>query len=104
MYVLLYRFDVLPAHREAFMRLAAEHGEECVASEPGTLRFEGVQDEADPGRFHGVEAYADREAFEAHRQAPTIRRNWGRFAPMLAAPTQPLGRGDGFFAFGELGR
>ncbi|GAB4387281.1 putative quinol monooxygenase [Albidovulum sp.] len=43
-------------------------------AEPGCLRFEVLRSHADPTRFAVSEAFADRDAFEAHqaRAAATI--------------------------------
>ena len=93
MYHVLVQFDVRPEARDAFRALALRHAAESLGDEPGTLLFHVAQDEVNPDRFYTVEAYADRAAYEAHRQGPALRRNGPLLDPLLAAPPFPLGRG-----------
>jgi (4S)-4-hydroxy-5-phosphonooxypentane-2,3-dione isomerase len=70
MYHIASYFDVPADRREDFVAAAIEDGRDSVANEPGTLRFELIQDEKTPTRFYLDEAYADREAFEVHATGP----------------------------------
>jgi Uncharacterized conserved protein len=54
--------------------------------EPGVLRFDLLQDEADPSRFLLVEAYRDAEAQAAHKESAHYAK-WRQLAePMMAEP------------------
>lgn len=93
MYSQMYAFDVVPERCEDFRALSVQHTAECLQEEPGTLRFDAFQDEANPTRFYAFETYADYAAFEAHRDGAVLERNFPQFAPMLAGPPTLLGRG-----------
>lgn len=93
MFSQMYAFDVLPDRRADFRALGLQHATECLEEEPGTLRFDTFQDEANLDRFYAFETYADYAAFEAHRTGDVLKRNFPRFAPMLAGPPTLLGRG-----------
>ena len=41
-----------------------------VQNEPGCLRFDVIQDSADPNRIWLYEVYVDQAAFKAHLQTP----------------------------------
>jgi quinol monooxygenase YgiN len=45
-----------------------------VANEPGCLRFDIIQDNADPNRFYFYEVYVDEAAFNAHLTQPHYLR------------------------------
>jgi autoinducer 2-degrading protein len=70
MYILLVRFDIPAQYRETFIDAALEDGRESSVHEPGTLRFELVEDEAIPNRFYLSEAYVDAIAFNVHANGP----------------------------------
>lgn len=62
--------------------------EEATRQEPGCLAFEGFVSRADPRRVTLVERYADREAFERHRESDHFRALvLERIAPLLDART-----------------
>ena len=97
MYALLVQFDVLPEHRDAFIQVLIEDGRGSLRDEPGTLRFDVVQDGDNPNRFYLYEAYRDRAAFDAHLQGPHFRKAWASIEPWLAAPGIALGSGVTIF-------
>jgi autoinducer 2-degrading protein len=55
-----------PAHVQDVIDAYAEHGRVAAASEPGLVRFDVHQDEADPTRIILYEAYASDAAHAAH--------------------------------------
>jgi len=68
MYIIVSRFQIKPKHRQDFIKAALQDGRNSRLNEPGTLRFELVQDESNPNRFYLSEAYKDKEAFDAHKK------------------------------------
>lgn len=57
---------VNPRHIEDFKRASIENHEQSV-KEPGNLRFDVLQDDADPAKFVLYEAYESEEAASAHK-------------------------------------
>jgi autoinducer 2-degrading protein len=96
MFVGAARLDIKPEHRDAFVAEMIAHAQRCLDGEPGTVRFEVIQDEADPNRIYVYEGYRDRAAFEAHLQGQSIVRF--REATMgWEAGFARLGRGEIIF-------
>ncbi len=83
MYALLVQFDVLPEHRDAVIQALIEDGRGSLQDEPGTLRFDVVQDGDKPNRFYLYEAYRDRAAFDSHLQGPHFRKAWTKPRRMI---------------------
>jgi quinol monooxygenase YgiN len=73
MFVSLAQVDLMPEHHDAFLVQMIALARRSLESEPGTQRYQIVQDTADPNRIHVVESYSDRAAFEAHMQGESIR-------------------------------
>lgn len=55
-------------------------------TEPGIVRFDLVQEVADPARFTLVEAYRDEQAVAAHKLTPHYAIWRDAVAPLMAAP------------------
>lgn len=55
-------------------------------SEPGVLRFDVIQDQADPAHVVLVEVYRDDEASAAHKQTPHYAAWRDAVADMMAEP------------------
>ncbi len=55
-------------------------------TEPGVLRFDVVQDQADPAHMIFVEVYRDDEASAAHKLTPHYATWRDRVAEMMAEP------------------
>ncbi|MER5762132.1 putative quinol monooxygenase [Streptomyces sp. NPDC002082] len=66
MYHIAVSFDVPAERREQFVAAALADGRDSLADEPGTRRFELIEDAQDPNRFYLNEAYTDEAAFDAH--------------------------------------
>jgi quinol monooxygenase YgiN len=64
--VYCFAMQVDPADRQELLDALLAHGRECTPHEPGTLRFDVLEDDADPNRLYLYEAYADPDAFNAH--------------------------------------
>jgi autoinducer 2-degrading protein len=57
-------------------------------AEPGVLRFDVLQDEADPAHVVLVEAYHDADAAAAHKQTPHYAAWRDTVAEMMAQPRE----------------
>jgi quinol monooxygenase YgiN len=69
-----------PGKREEYLKHLKAHAQRCLATEPGTLKFEILvpQEEADTVMLY--EVYASPEAFEGHWTGPSkqqANRDWG---------------------------
>jgi (4S)-4-hydroxy-5-phosphonooxypentane-2,3-dione isomerase len=58
--------------------------------EPGVVRFEVLQQQADPTRFLLVEIYRDAAAAAAHKETPHYPVWRDTVAPMMATPRQSV--------------
>ena len=70
MYTIVVGLEIKPEHRQDFIKAALQDGHDSSLNEPGTRRFELLQDESNPNRFYLSEAYEDKAAFEAHANGP----------------------------------
>jgi autoinducer 2-degrading protein len=57
-------------------------------TEPGVLRFDIIQDQADPAHVILVEVYRDADASAAHKKTPHYAAWRDRVAEMLAEPRE----------------
>ena len=60
--------------REQFMEASLGDAQGSVRDEPGCFRFDILQSNEDPNRFHLYEVYQDDAALEAHRNAPHYKK------------------------------
>jgi quinol monooxygenase YgiN len=88
MFISLAQVDLVPAHRDAYLAQMIALARRSLESEPGTLRYQIIQDAADPNRIHVVEGYRDRAAFEAHMHG----EGSARFLAAYAAQPEEDGR------------
>jgi autoinducer 2-degrading protein len=76
---------VLPDQVEPFLAATRANAEASVA-EPGVLRFDVVQDLADPAHLVLVEAYRDEAGAAAHKETAHYATWRDAVAPMMAVP------------------
>ncbi len=88
MYAVVVPLKVKPEMREKFLAAALDDSTCSVRDEPGCLRFDVLQDNADPNRFFFYEVYKDEAALDAHRAAPHYAV-WKAVADTLDGPTVP---------------
>lgn len=74
MYHIVAVFDVTPGRHQEFIAAALEDGRDSRANEPGTKRFELIEDERTANRFWLNEAYDDEAAFNVHANGPYYKR------------------------------
>jgi len=76
---------VLPESVEAF-RAASLANAAASIREPGIVRFDVMQETADPTRFVLVEVYRGQEGAAAHKQTTHYQTWRDTVAPMMAEP------------------
>ncbi|MEA5362816.1 putative quinol monooxygenase [Amycolatopsis sp., V23-08] len=86
-YQFVVSFTVPPSHHEDFVRLAAKTGQNSLAHEPGSHRFEVVADEENPDLFYLNEVYADVDAFNAHAGGPYFTAFFAEASQYAEGPT-----------------
>ena len=65
MVVIQITHTILPEHVERYIKATLANAEE-TRKEPGNIRFDLLRDASDPCTFQLYEAYASREAQQAH--------------------------------------
>lgn len=70
MFAIWVSVHVKPERTEEFLKAIEEDGRGSREDEPGCLRFDVLQDQADPQHYFFYEVYRDEAALEAHRAAP----------------------------------
>ncbi|HSC85727.1 MAG TPA: antibiotic biosynthesis monooxygenase [Polyangiaceae bacterium] len=76
---------VLPTSVEAFIQATRKNATQSLL-EPGILRFDVIQDRADPTRFVLVEVYADDQAPARHKETAHYAEWRDAVEPMMAQP------------------
>jgi autoinducer 2-degrading protein len=69
-YVIIVPIQIKEGYKEQFVEAMLDDAKGSVNDEPGCLRFDVIQDAADPNRIWLYEVYVDEAAFQAHLQAP----------------------------------
>jgi autoinducer 2-degrading protein len=87
MHVVCVYVRVKPADRDDFIRATLENARNTV-QEPGSLRFDVLQQTEDPNRFCLYEAYRDEAGAAAHKQTPHYAKWRDAVASWMAEPRQ----------------
>ena len=87
MFALVVSLHVKPDKRDQFLKAAEDDSTCSVRDEPGCLRFDVLEDTADPNHFFFYEVYRDEDAFKAHGQATHFARWRAAAEEVLAQPT-----------------
>ena len=77
MYTIMASMQIKEGHREEFIKALLDDVHGCLNDEPGCLRFDVIQDGAEPNKIWVYEVYKDEAAFEAHLQAPHLLKYQG---------------------------
>jgi quinol monooxygenase YgiN len=85
MSTIIVHIRVIGGREGAFIAATLENVA-CSLKEPGILRFELLQDEADPNRFVLVEGYRDAGAQAAHKETAHYAAWKELVEPMMAEP------------------
>jgi len=70
MYVLVVDVYAKPGQADALLRASLDDARGSTQNEPGCLRFDVYQDQADPQHLTYVEVYKDEAALQAHTKMP----------------------------------
>ncbi len=74
-----------PGRIDDFLRATIENATASL-QEPGVVRFDAIQDQADPGHVVLVEIYRDADAAAAHKQTAHYATWRDTVADMMARP------------------
>lgn len=91
---LIITMTIDPAHTQSVIDVYKEHGRVASETEPGLVRFDVHQDQADPNRLYLYEAYADDEAHRVHVEGDSHKKARGLVDTLISqgkaqrAPTQ----------------
>jgi (4S)-4-hydroxy-5-phosphonooxypentane-2,3-dione isomerase len=78
---------VVPEHRDDFVRASLENAKNSLL-EPGVLRFDVIQQTADPNCFLLYEVYRDEAGMKAHKETAHYAKWRDTVAPWMAEPRQ----------------
>lgn len=87
MLVRLIDIRVKPEYADAFQEASLRNHLGSI-QEPGVLRFDVLQSEADPSHFLLYEAYRDEQAAQAHKETAHYAAWKQAVEPMMASPRQ----------------
>ncbi|GAB0103957.1 putative quinol monooxygenase [Nocardia sp. JMUB6875] len=87
MYHIAVHFEVPADRREEFIAVAREDAEKSIANEPGSLRFEVIEDADNPNKIYLNEAYADEAAFDVHLNGPYAAKFFELIQGWAVGPT-----------------
>jgi autoinducer 2-degrading protein len=74
MFTLFVKFTVDPQGRDTLMNAFIEDGKESLNNEPGTLRFDVIEDSSNPNVFFLYEIYNDETAFSEHTKGEPYQK------------------------------
>ena len=89
MYVVCIHVHVKPENREDFIRASLENARNTI-QEPGSLRFDVIEQIDDPNRFMLYEVYRDEAGAKAHKETPHYARWAEAVAPWMAEPRRSV--------------
>jgi quinol monooxygenase YgiN len=64
----------LPGKRDEYLKHLRAHGQRCLTSEPGTLKFEILVPKEETDALMLYEVYASPEAFQVHWTGPSMQQ------------------------------
>jgi quinol monooxygenase YgiN len=85
MNVVLVNIHVKDEYLEEFKQAAIENASTSI-HEPGVVRFDFIQQLADPARFTLVEVYQDEEAQRSHKETAHYKKWFETVKDMMAEP------------------
>ena len=93
-YVVAAALKVKKKYVSEFLRRVKRHAQNSIAREPGCVSFEVSVDKDDPRRFMFYEVYVDEAAFEAHNDAPHMKRHMAAVGHMVDGKVEMFGLWD----------
>jgi len=85
MYVVCVTVQVIPDHAQAFIAATLQNARES-RKEPGNVRFDVLQAEANAAQFFLYEVYREKEDFARHQQTAHYLKWKETVAPWMAVP------------------
>ena len=85
MLIVVVDIAITPGQVNEFLRASIDNATASL-SEPGVIRFDVVQDQADPTHALLIEVYTDADAVAAHKQTEHYAAWRDAVAPMMARP------------------
>jgi quinol monooxygenase YgiN len=86
MYGGIVRLVAAEGHTSELLNFLAWDADVCRAVEPGTLRFDVWESPSEPNVVYLYEAYADQEAFGAHKANEPFKKFVEEVVPSLFEP------------------
>ena len=80
---------VKPEHLEEFIKASLENHKASI-QESGNLRFDVLQNSADPSRFSLYEAYISEEEAKKHKDTPHYKKWKETVEPWMAKPREGI--------------
>jgi (4S)-4-hydroxy-5-phosphonooxypentane-2,3-dione isomerase len=74
MLAMIVKVKIRPEQRERFLAAIEDDAICSERDEPGCLRFNVLQDQADENQYYFLEIYRDEDALAAHQQTPHYAR------------------------------
>jgi len=87
MYAVCVTVRVIQEQAGAFLQATLENARQS-RSEPGNVRFDVLQAEAEPSQFFLYEVYRTKDDFSRHQQTPHYLHWKGTVSPWMATPRQ----------------
>ena len=73
-FAIVATIKTVPGKRSEYLTHLRAHAQRCLATEPGTLKFEILVPQKEDDTIMLYEVYASPEAFEAHWTGPSMQQ------------------------------
>ena len=73
-FAIVATIKTVPGKRSEYLTHLKAHAQRCLATEPGTLKFEILVPQKEDDTIMLYEVYASPEAFEAHWTGPSMQQ------------------------------
>jgi quinol monooxygenase YgiN len=73
-FAIVATIKTVPGKRSEYLTHLKAHAQRCLATEPGTLKFEILVPQKEDDTIMLYEVYASSEAFEAHWTGPSMQQ------------------------------
>jgi autoinducer 2-degrading protein len=73
-FAIVATIKTVPGKRDEYLKHLKAHGQRCLATEPGTLKFEILVPHEEADTIMLYEVYASPDAFTAHWNGPSLQQ------------------------------
>jgi quinol monooxygenase YgiN len=73
-FAIVATIKTVPGKRDEYLKHLKAHGQRCLETEPGTLKFELLVPHEEADSIVLYEVYASPEAFQAHWTGPSLQQ------------------------------